>query len=216
MGKDTRRRALGNTLGRPADEWLDEDDTRQSLDDLIESNPGAQLILDALSEHPGIDLKFQLWVLEDFGFDVRDPDIIQKAIDYCLKLESDFKSTRRPILPPPQREDSAGAVVYYMRIGNRVKIGWSANLKLRLDTIQPEELLTIERGGRTLEQARHAQFAALRTMGEWFRLEEPLVGYIREIADRFREDFGTSLVQYLDGHASVGAGMFANPPRSYI
>jgi hypothetical protein len=74
-----------------------------------------------------------------------------------------------------------GDVVYYMRIGDRVKIGMTTNLRSRLEAINPEELLAIEKGGRTVEAARHKQFADLHTHGEWFRLEGVLVEHIERL-----------------------------------
>jgi len=74
-----------------------------------------------------------------------------------------------------------GEVVYYMRIGDRVKIGMSTNLRKRLESINPEELLAIEKGGRPIEAARHKQFAGLRTHGEWFRLEGALIEHIERL-----------------------------------
>jgi hypothetical protein len=86
--------------------------------------------------------------------------------------------------PLPERRvylEVKGSVVYYMRIGNRVKIGYSANLKSRLDSINPEELMAIEPGGMGLERDRHDQFRELHTHGEWFRLEDPLVSHIDQV-----------------------------------
>ena len=74
-----------------------------------------------------------------------------------------------------------GSVVYYMRIGNRVKIGTSTNLRDRLEAINPEELLALEAGDARLERRRHRQFAALRTHGEWFRLEGALRDHIEAL-----------------------------------
>lgn len=74
-----------------------------------------------------------------------------------------------------------GEVIYYMRIGNRVKIGWSTNLPGRLATINPEELMAVEPGGRAVECHRHAEFSYLRTHGEWFRLASPLVEHIASL-----------------------------------
>jgi hypothetical protein len=72
-------------------------------------------------------------------------------------------------------------MVYYMRIGNRVKIGWSTNVEKRRAAINPEEVMAVERGGYALEQQRHDEFASLRTHGEWFRLEEPLTSHIEAL-----------------------------------
>jgi hypothetical protein len=61
-------------------------------------------------------------------------------------------------------------VVYYVRVGNRIKIGYTTHLKQRLASIGPEEVLATEPGGFKLEQHRHAQFAEYRVMKnrEWF------------------------------------------------
>lgn len=99
-------------------------------------------------------------------------------------------SAAAPIQRKPQaiREsvDAVGEVVYYMRIGNRVKIGTSTNLRRRLASLNPEELMAVERGGRTVEACRHRQFAGLRTNGEWFRLEGELAQHIKEIQEASR------------------------------
>jgi hypothetical protein len=69
-------------------------------------------------------------------------------------------------------------IVYYMRIGNRVKIGWTGNLKSRMKSINPEELLATEPGTRDKERQRHKQFEHLRVHGEWFAMEESLLSHI--------------------------------------
>ena len=62
-------------------------------------------------------------------------------------------------------------VVYYLRNGDRVKIGTTANPRQRFAAIWHEELLAFERGDRRLERRRHEQFAADRFTGsEWFHL----------------------------------------------
>lgn len=78
----------------------------------------------------------------------------------------------------PEFVAKAGEVVYYMRIGNRVKIGTTANLKQRLADINPEELMAVEPGSVRLERMRHREFGHLRTHGEWFRYRGMLVEHI--------------------------------------
>jgi hypothetical protein len=81
-----------------------------------------------------------------------------------------------PELPLPRVE-----VVYYIRFADRVKIGTSSQPRQRLATLWHEELLAFERGGRTLEQRRHAEFADLRLGGEWFRDDPRLREHIHAI-----------------------------------
>lgn len=72
-------------------------------------------------------------------------------------------------------------VVYYARIGDRVKIGTSASLLNRMQSINPEEIMVLEAGGFDVEARRHQQFKALRTHGEWFKLEGALVDHIEQL-----------------------------------
>ncbi|GAA1055441.1 hypothetical protein GCM10017608_35300 [Agromyces luteolus] len=82
-------------------------------------------------------------------------------------------------LPPPRVD-----VVYYVRWRERVKIGTSSNPRQRLPTIPHDEVLAFERGGRALEQRRHAEFAESRWPGgEWFRFHEPLVRHVAALAE---------------------------------
>ncbi len=78
-----------------------------------------------------------------------------------------------PELPRPVIE-----VVYYLRFAERIKIGTSRHPRQRLAAIWHEELLAFERGGRTLEQRRHREFAHLREGGEWFTADPELLDHI--------------------------------------
>ena len=70
-------------------------------------------------------------------------------------------------------------VVYYLRFGDRIKIGTSANPRQRFAGIRHDELLAFERGNRLTERRRHAQFAAHRLDGsEWFSANEEILTHI--------------------------------------
>jgi hypothetical protein len=74
-------------------------------------------------------------------------------------------------------------VVYYLRFRDRIKIGTSGRPRARLAQLRYEELLAFERGGRELEQQRHAQFADARFPGsEWFVSNHALTRHIRVVA----------------------------------
>ncbi|MCT9819524.1 GIY-YIG nuclease family protein [Microbacterium sp. W1N] len=81
-----------------------------------------------------------------------------------------------PDLPLPVVE-----VVYYIRWGDRVKIGTSRQPRRRLAVLWHEELLAFERGGRMLERRRHLEFAELRLGGEWFAADPRLLAHIAEV-----------------------------------
>ena len=73
-------------------------------------------------------------------------------------------------------------VVYYIRYRDQIKIGTSANPRLRLASLPHDEVLAFERGGRPLEQRRHAEFAEHRFPGtEWFAVHDALLAHIAEV-----------------------------------
>jgi hypothetical protein len=99
------------------------------------------------------------------------------------------------------------SVVYYLRRADgAVKIGWSVLLPQRQDQLRrrygPLTLLAWEPGGRAHEQRRHAEFAASRLEGEWFRRTRDLSAHIRLVIAELEEaqrDFGAQLA------AAIGA-----------
>ncbi len=74
-------------------------------------------------------------------------------------------------------------VVYYIRYGDRIKIGTSGNPRSRLGSQRFHELLAFERGDRLVEQRRHAQFAAYRILRtEWFEAHDELLRHIEVLS----------------------------------
>jgi hypothetical protein len=72
-------------------------------------------------------------------------------------------------------------VVYFLANGGRVKIGFTASLSARLRALSLREdaILLLLHGGRDLEDALHAQFAAHRIgTSEWFELTTDVVRFI--------------------------------------
>lgn len=81
-------------------------------------------------------------------------------------------------LPPPRVD-----VVYYLRYGDRIKIGTTAQPRRRLAAIWHDELLAFERGDRLVERRRHAAFADERyPRTEWFRRSPALDEHVRGLA----------------------------------
>lgn len=90
-----------------------------------------------------------------------------------------IKTSQVPL--PDRRTIKAGdPVVYYIRFGDRIKIGTTQNLSSRLASLPHDELLAVERGDRDLEQERHKQFGQYRITrrGEWFTLGPELLEHI--------------------------------------
>lgn len=81
-------------------------------------------------------------------------------------------------LAPPRLD-----VVYYLRFGERVKIGTTTNPRQRFTAIRHEEVLAFERGDRHVEHRRHEQFAAERAgTSEWFAVSPRLLEHIDTLA----------------------------------
>jgi hypothetical protein len=84
-------------------------------------------------------------------------------------------------------------VVYYLRFGDRIKIGTSVNPRQRFAGIRHDELLAFERGNRLTERRRHAQFAAHRLgRSEWFAAHDEILAHI----DILRQGVDDPWVQY--------------------
>lgn len=88
-------------------------------------------------------------------------------------------------VPPCARCDfegtnDVGPVVYYVRRDDRIKIGFTTNLPVRVATLAAE-LLAWEPGGLGVERQRQQLFADARIAGEWFRPVPELLSHIAEI-----------------------------------
>jgi len=72
------------------------------------------------------------------------------------------------------------ARVYYVQVGELIKIGTTVTIKQRMLAYGPaRKLLTTELGGYELERQRHRQFARLLEAGnEWFRPGPELIEHI--------------------------------------
>lgn len=132
------------------------------------------------------------------GLDVDHPDIFQLAIDaghHRAALVNDDTELLSQQRAERERERAdarrwfserkpTSVVVYYMRLGPLVKIGFTLDIGQRMMQINPEELLVTEPGGIKREAERHRQFASLRVHSEWFRYEGELVKHVAELQRR--------------------------------
>lgn len=59
----------------------------------------------------------------------------------------------------PKTSGTHDPVVYYLRFGDRIKIGTTTNLRTRLISVPCDEVLAVEPGSYALERERHEQFA---------------------------------------------------------
>jgi hypothetical protein len=75
--------------------------------------------------------------------------------------------------------------IYYVRVGDLIKIGWTTDLRTRLRAYGPaRQLLATETGGSGLEAQRHREFNHLLVAGkEWFRPGSDLLEHIATISN---------------------------------
>jgi hypothetical protein len=79
------------------------------------------------------------------------------------------------------REDG---IVYYVRIGDRIKIGWTGCLHARMGQLMPDEIMAVEPGPLALERQRHDEFCGLLIVGERFKPAPRLLAHIAEVRKR--------------------------------
>lgn len=82
-----------------------------------------------------------------------------------------------------EKEKGCGSCVYFMRVGDRMKIGMSKNVRGRAKEIQtgqsePVEVVYSVKGGRELEKYFHVRFVTEKLHGEWFKYRGPLKAFL--------------------------------------
>lgn len=78
------------------------------------------------------------------------------------------------------------SVVYYVRIHDHIKIGYTTNVKRRVAELRvnKDAVLATEPGGRELEADRHKQFADIRIGArEDFMADPRLMAHIEDVRD---------------------------------
>lgn len=73
--------------------------------------------------------------------------------------------------------------VYYIRIGDVIKIGTTGDFRGRMASLVPDEVLAVEPGDMTVERERQRQFVHLRVKGERFRPEPDLLAHIQQVRE---------------------------------
>lgn len=127
-------------------------------------------------------------------FDPRDPEIIRRAIRAGVAAHAAQPPPRPSLVGPVNAHDP---VVYYMQLGNLVKIGTTTNIIGRASTLNPERILAVEPGNQTKEAERHREFAASRRHGEWFDLTPELELHITTVRTQFEIASGLTLDVWL-------------------
>lgn len=140
-------------------------------------------------------------VLSELGIPIDNP-MLARIMDAAeLRHARETKAAgARPEAPTRFRTSRQRhePVVYYMRLGDLIKIGWSASITARKGSINPQGVVAVEFGPMTLERERHSQFVDLHQHGEWFRLDGSLADWIVDRRSAFETANGLSVERWLD------------------
>lgn len=114
---------------------------------------------------------------------MNEPEASRDLVLDLLRAEGATYSHRSPTRPPVR------PVVYYIRWGDRIKIGFTTRLSERLRNLYHDEVIAVEPGSMALERKRHAQFAGSLIDGqrEWFTDSAALRFHMFTIRDKYPE-----------------------------
>lgn len=114
--------------------------------------------------------------------DSRQQPLPSRGPNSIPELEKRFKQYDEVEAAVKARGDKPGWV-YYLQVGDKVKIGFSENPERRLKSYPPESsLLAIHPGTRADERAVHATFKPFLTAGrEWFTPSKTLDAHIKAV-----------------------------------
>lgn len=167
--------------------------------EIDERLPGPLRDFLAAGEHPAMEFVIEGFALAaQAGLDVLNPEtaaeLIQAGLRRCAEDNQRMKDNPgywpaywHTKVAEAELRHERGCLVYFMRLGNRVKIGYTSKLKDRLSAIRPEELMATERGGRRRERELHQRFDSYRVSGEWFSLEGEVADYISTLQEVQRD-----------------------------
>lgn len=82
--------------------------------------------------------------------------------------------------PIPPTLDTMGWV-YFVRIGDKIKIGYSTYPEARFKGLRPDEILALVPGTMQDERRCHAAFQHLRAHGEYFEPGRDLLDFIEDL-----------------------------------
>lgn len=106
---------------------------------------------------------------------------LRLAFAYVVASDRPDLTDRSDAQPYWAPEARATGWVYFIRVGDLVKIGYSRNPTQRFYALQPSEVLHLEPGTMTDERRCHLAFAHLRVEGELFRPEPDLLAFIDDL-----------------------------------
>lgn len=126
----------------------------------------------------------EVWCADKLNGCGRSVPALKENRERLLKTPQVAKERREVYERQVQRErDPAGPRVYYIRLGDAIKIGTSIDPdnRARALSLTPEHIVVTEPGTIVVERLRHKQFAHIRLHGEWFQATDELLAHIAEL-----------------------------------
>jgi hypothetical protein len=96
--------------------------------------------------------------------------------DYVSELHGTFK-------PPKDVRQPRAGWLYFIRFGDRVKIGYTTNPDARLQALPHERVIGVIPGSRSDEAAWHKLLADYRVVGEWFRADPTVLEVLERVVN---------------------------------
>jgi hypothetical protein len=96
---------------------------------------------------------------------------------YVSELHQTFK-------PPATVRQPRSGWIYFIRFGDRVKIGYTTNPDQRMRDLPHDQVLGIMPGTRADEAAWHRLLIDFHVVGEWFRAEPDVIATLARVAER--------------------------------
>ena len=127
------------------------------------------------------------------GVRCRTVPVAGVGVDVCTEHLAEIRALFAPpeSSTPPLAALASQPVVYYLRFGDRVKIGTSANFEVRRHAIPHDEILAVEPGNELVETARQNQFRRFNVKGEWFRAGGALLAHAKALRQLHAELFAS-------------------------
>lgn len=95
--------------------------------------------------------------------------------EYVTDLHGTFK-------PPRAVKQPLAGWVYFIRFGDRVKVGYTTTPKRRLASLPHERVIGVVPGTRDDEAGWHRLLADFHVIGEWFRADPEVIATLERAA----------------------------------
>lgn len=116
---------------------------------------------------------------------VDQPICDRHAVEIYRAVSSVMQSQAGAVVPfkgsgraRPAGGATVTGVVYFVQFGERIKIGFTTDLRTRMGHLPHDRLIGTLPGTRHDERAMHRRFASHRITGEWFAAVPEITDYI--------------------------------------